>query len=144
MMHGDNIRVRRPSEHDSLLDKLVKDDKVFQTLKNALVFAASVGYKKQMRIPFTKTSEPIKLSIFDKELDVPFILALALAESTDISYMNSEKFPEAVSIFEEYANGGLSYISSVYDSYSSVQSLEKLVLECTEEIDVTNIFNDMA
>jgi len=142
MINFDNARVRRPSEHDNLLDKLVKEDKIFQTLKNGLVFAASVGFKKQMRIPFEKTSEPIKISIFDKEQDIPFILSLALAESNDISMMQANKFSEAILIFEEYANGGLSYISSFYDPATSLQSLEQLITDNSEELDVSNMLND--
>lgn len=142
MINAENTRVRRPVEYESLLEKLVKEDKVFDTLKNALVFSASVGFKKQMRIPFQKSGEQIKLSIFDRDQDIPFILSLALAETNDIAMMKAEKFSEAILIFEEYSNGGLAYIASVYNSVTSVQSIEQLIADNSEVIDISSIFNE--
>ncbi len=139
---SDNIRVRRPSEHDQLLDKLVKEDKIFTSLKNAMVFAASVGFNQQLRLPFEKSSEPIRISIFDKETDIPFILTLGLSETNNIEYMKENRFTECVKIFEEYSNGGLSQIASNYDSIGGLQSLERLIIESKQAEDVSEIFGE--
>ena len=139
---SDNIRVRRPSEHDQLLEKLVKEDKIFSNYKNALVFAASVGFNQQLRLPFEKTSEPIRIGVFDKETDIPFILTLGLSEANNIEYMKADRFIECIKIFEEYSNGGLSQIASNYDSVGGLQSLERLVIECKQAEDVSDIFGE--
>jgi dnd system-associated protein 4 len=95
----DDIRIRRPKEHDDLLE-ILKKDKIFSSFKNTLVFAASVGFKKQQRQSFEESSEPIMLRIFDDNTDIPFIYALALAETDDISLMTKNRFKDAVLIFE--------------------------------------------
>ncbi|CAH7485184.1 DNA phosphorothioation-associated protein 4 [Vibrio chagasii] len=138
----DSNRVRRPAKYDELLNKLVREDKIFSTLKNALVFAASVGFKKQLRRSFDNSSEPIKLSIFDRDQDIPFMYALALAETNMIEMMRDAQFEQVICIFEEYANGGLSFIESIYDSASSVQSIEQLVSDSSSIDDVLGIFDD--
>ncbi|MBE8232411.1 MAG: DNA phosphorothioation-associated protein 4 [Endozoicomonadaceae bacterium] len=124
----DDIRIRRPKEYDDLLD-IFKKEKIFASNKNALVFAASLGFKKQLRCSFEESSEPIMLRIFDDNTDIPFIYALALAETNDISMMNKSKFKDAVLIFEEYANGGLSYIKSLLDPAAALASLETIIAE---------------
>ncbi|HCH2708207.1 TPA: DNA phosphorothioation-associated protein 4 [Vibrio parahaemolyticus] len=140
----DGKRVRRPVEYDDLLNSLVREEKIFSTLKNALVFAASVGYKKQIKLEFKESSEPIKLPVFDRDQDIPFMYALALAETDDIKMMREDQFDQVIQIFEEYAHGGLSFIKSVYDPASSVQSLEQLVSEYNNSSDeVSDIFNEL-
>ncbi len=142
-MSLDLKRVRRPTEYEDLLNSLVREEKVFSTLKNALVFAASVGYKKQMKIEFRDSSEPIKLPVFDRDQDIPFMYALALAETNDIKMMREDHFDHVIQIFEEYAHGGLSFINSVYDTTSPVQSLEQLVNEYNNPDGVSDIFSEI-
>lgn len=81
------------------------------------------------------------LRIFDDNTDIPFIYSLALAETNDISMMTKNKFREAVQIFEEYANGGLSYIRSVLDPATALVSLEAIISEF-EETNTEDIFKD--
>jgi dnd system-associated protein 4 len=127
----DDIRIRRPKEHDDLLDTL-KKEKIFSSNKNALVFAASLGFKKQQRQSFEESSEPIMLRIFDDNTDIPFIYSLALAETNDISMMTKTKFKDAVLIFEEYANGGLAYMKSLLDPVATLASIEAIIAESDE------------
>ncbi|GLS89934.1 hypothetical protein GCM10007916_10010 [Psychromonas marina] len=136
----DDIRVRRPEEHEDLLE-ILKKEKLFPSNKSALVFAASLGYKKQQRYKFSKSSEPIPLRIFDDISDIPFIYSLALAETDDISMMAKANFKEALLIFEEYANGGLAYIKSVLDPTAALTSIESIIAE-PEEGSTENMFED--
>ncbi|MDO6610520.1 DNA phosphorothioation-associated protein 4 [Shewanella sp. 1_MG-2023] len=136
----DDVRIRRPKEHDDLLD-IFKKEKIFASNKNALVFAASLGFKKQQRLSFLESSEPIMLRVFDDNTDIPFIYSLALAETGDISMMTKNKFKEAVLIFEEYANGGLSYIRSVLDPATALVSLEAIISEL-DETNTEDMFKD--
>lgn len=136
----DDVRIRRPKQHDDLLD-IFKKEKIFTSNKNALVFAASLGFKKQQRQSFDESSEPIMLRIFDDNTDIPFIYSLALAETDDISMMTKNKFKEAVLIFEEYANGGLSFIRSVLDPATALVSLEAIISEL-DEPNTEDMFKD--
>tara|TARA_B100000795_G_scaffold258618_1_gene232826 strand:- start:475 stop:891 length:417 start_codon:yes stop_codon:yes gene_type:complete len=104
-----NYRVKRPEIYDGLLNEL-KDPElgVFKTLATALLFAAAYGFKNKTRDVITKAGEPINFSIFDEQQHaVPFIYSLALTEYTDVSYLQEEKFEEMITVFEEYAAGGL-------------------------------------
>lgn len=130
----DDVRIRRPKQHDDLLEAL-KKEKIFSSNKNALVFAASLGFKKQQRYAFDESSEPIMLRIFDDNTDIPFIYSLALAETNDISMMTKTRFKEAVEIFEEYANGGLSYMKSMLDPAATLVGIEAIIAECDVEIE---------
>ncbi len=136
----DDVRIRRPKEHDDLFD-IFKKEKIFTSNKNALVFAASLGFKKQQRKSFVESSEPIMLRIFDDNTDIPFIYSLALAETDDISMMTKNKFTDAVLIFEEYANGGLSYIRSVLDPATALVSLEAIIAE-SDDSNTEDMFDD--
>ena len=136
----DDIRIRRPKEHDDLLD-ILKKDKIFSSNKNALVFAASLGFKKDQRQSFEQSSEPIMLRIFDDNTDIPFIYTLALAETNDISMMTKARFSDAVLIFEEYANGGLAYMKSVLDPAAALTSIEAIIAE-SERGNTEDIFDD--
>lgn len=135
----DDVRIRRPKEHDDLLE-ILRKEKIFSSFKNTLVFAASLGFKKQQRQSFDTSSEPIMLRIFDDNTDIPFIYALALAETNDITLMNKSRFRDAVLIFEEYANGGLSYIKSVLDPAAALVSIEAIIAE-SEEKNTADIFD---
>lgn len=135
----DDIRIRRPKEHDDILE-ILKKEKIFTSFKNSLVFAASLGFKKQQRKSFEDSSEPIMLRIFDDNTDIPFIYSLALAETDDISLMTKSRFKDAVLIFEEYANGGLSYMKSVLDPAAALTSIEAIIAE-SDDSNTENMFD---
>jgi dnd system-associated protein 4 len=118
-------RVRRPKEYDDLLNLLRdKEQGVFATFKSALVFAAAVGFKERLRVPFSETGEPIALSLFSEHQDQPFIFCLALTEYNDVSYLREENFLEAMLVFEEYAAGGLSHLHGILDTAHIKESIE--------------------
>ena len=118
-------RVRRPKEYDDLLNLLRdKEQGIFATLKSALVFAAAVGFREKLRVPFSETGEPIALSLFSEHQDQPFIFSLALTEYNDVSYLREEKFLEAMLVFEEYAAGGLSHLHGILDTAHIKESIE--------------------
>jgi len=106
-------RVRRPSEYDEMLTEL-KNKKIFSTYKDALLFAACLGFKRKKRVPFSKASEPIHLQYFNDEFNKTVINIIAVAESSDLLFMGKEKEAERIEIFEEYACGGLEIIKNEY------------------------------
>lgn len=106
-------RVRRPKEKEYLFNKLKESSKYvdgfFSTYKDILIFAAALGFKYTKRIPFNDSSEPISLSVFTKD-NLYFIDILALGETKDINLLDWEDkntVEKKLTIFEEYANGGL-------------------------------------
>jgi len=106
-------RIRRPSKFDDMLTDMTSK-KVFETYKDVLIFAACLGFKRKKRVPFTKSGEPIDLQIFSGEFNTSVINIIAVAESSDLSYMGQDKEAERIVAFEEYACGGLEIIKNEY------------------------------
>jgi len=106
-------RVRKPEKHTKTLNHL-KEEGVFSSFKDAMVFAAALGFSRKKLVAFDKSSEPIPLSVFRGEYDGAFMNMLALFEHRDSAYLEPEgdKFDAKIKLFEEYACGGLDIIES--------------------------------
>ena len=138
-----NYRVRRPKKYDALLNLLKdKDDGVFATLKSALVFSASIGFKQKIKLEFSDSSEPIAFTLFDDYKDQPFIYSLALTEYDDVSYLREDKFLETIRLFEEYAAGGLQYLNDTLDKSNIKESIEVMLAENEGNEIVESIIDD--
>lgn len=123
-------RVRKPAKHTDTLNYLKDGVGVFATFKDAMVFAAALGFSRKKSVAFDKSSEPIPLSVFRGEYDEAFMNVLALFEHQDSSYLEPEgdKFDAKIKLFEEYACGGLDIIKSTIidpgmDAQSAIISL---------------------
>lgn len=110
--------VRRPKEHEEMLHALCQTDKkIFNSYKDALVFAACLGYSKEARTQFDKSSEPVGMHIFRAEFDEAVFYCLALAETQDVACLSDKAIDERIKCFEEYASTGLDTIRNrVYES----------------------------
>lgn len=107
-------RVRPPKRQPSgtgprTIERLV-DEGPFQTKQKALMFAAAVGAHFGRREPLGATEEPIRWQIFQNNGDDAFIQALGVAETEGLEVLADEEGEAYVSLFEEYANGGLAYL----------------------------------
>jgi len=123
-----DYRIKRPAKHDDLLNLLKdKENGVFGTLKSALVFAAVIGFKENQAEKFSEQGEPVALSIFNEETDVPIMYLIALSKTGDISHLREEKFEEVLRIFEEYAAGGLGYLDRVLDKTRLKHSIQEIL-----------------
>ncbi|WP_091115475.1 DNA phosphorothioation-associated protein 4 [Geodermatophilus dictyosporus] len=107
-----DVRIRRPKQHERLLQEL-RDEAGFPTFRDGLLFAAALGVRHERREPFTETAgDPIRY----ETLTVPafaeaFVSMLAANEvPDDPEVMDDRRLEERVRIFEEYAHGGLSYL----------------------------------
>jgi dnd system-associated protein 4 len=100
-------RVRRPADFDQILSDLTVSGGIFKTYKDVLVFAASLGFKRQFKKEFSKTSEPIELHIFHADFDQSVLNCIGVAETSDHKILANERDAEKIRIFEEYAYGGL-------------------------------------
>ncbi|KUM79248.1 DNA phosphorothioation-associated protein 4 [Streptomyces curacoi] len=105
-------RFRRPAQHEDLLNDLTSKDGPFRTLVEALMFAAALGQRKSRREKFDKPGEPIRLALMEGRLygDVLIDMIAAVEVQEDPKILADDRLDERVRIFEEYANGGLSYI----------------------------------
>ena len=110
--------VRRPKEYEKMLYDLCQSEKrIFTSYKDALVFAASIGFDRKEIISFEKSSEPIKMHIFSDEFDVAFMNCIGLMETKDATIMGDAREQEKVTLFEQYAAAGLEVIrTQIYES----------------------------
>lgn len=105
--------VRRPKQYEEMLKKLCQDEqKIFSTYKEAMVFAACLGFSENKRVPFDKSSEPIRLDIFRGDHDEAILQCIALADTRDPTIMGNARQDERLRIFEEYACGGLEILEA--------------------------------
>jgi len=124
--------IRRPKEHEEMLAALSQSDqKVFNSYKDALVFAACLGQMRDEKRSFDKSSEPVGIHIFSGEFDLSIMQCISLAEDKDPAVMADSNEESRIRLFEEYACGGLDIINrEVYESPEHWDiALERLMLE---------------
>ncbi|NYV73206.1 DNA phosphorothioation-associated protein 4 [Streptomyces sp. UH6] len=122
-------RFRRPSAHEKLLSQLTdKNTGPFVTMVEAMMFAALLGHRKSGRESFTDSDEPIRLSVMEGRPygDVLLDVLAAVEHDDDPKILGDEHQADRVLIFEEYANGGLSYLQTLI-SRQSAKSLQAIV-----------------
>ncbi|OBK28868.1 hypothetical protein A5634_19705 [Mycobacterium asiaticum] len=106
------VRVRRPQQHEVLIQEMQNEAK-FPTYRDILLFAAAVGFHQQRRVPFTASSgDPIRYGVLTdpgfSEALINMIAANVVSDDPEI--MDGSRLEERIKIFEEFANGGLEYI----------------------------------
>ncbi|MGE5655634.1 MAG: DNA phosphorothioation-associated protein 4 [Actinomycetota bacterium] len=86
----------------------------FQTYADVMVFAATLGVKRKKRVPVKESSKrepaPIGLEIFVSRGYDSVIKLIAVAETKDakiLSTSDANAEEQRLTLFEEYANGGL-------------------------------------
>lgn len=86
-----------------------RDTKVFDSMKDVFMFAATLGYKKNIRVPFSKSGgEPISLRFFrDDDENIMSLIALLTTEDIGILLKEDNSINMKYKIIEEYANGGM-------------------------------------
>ncbi|MHA1435661.1 MAG: DNA phosphorothioation-associated protein 4 [Candidatus Heimdallarchaeota archaeon] len=104
-------RVRRPKDKTDLLNQLTSDDQggPFETYKDVLIFAATLGYYHERHVEFEQTDEPIAWDIF-KSNDRALINMIALSDKQNLTILSEAQSEDKIKCFEEYANGGLEII----------------------------------
>jgi dnd system-associated protein 4 len=109
--------IYRDDKHDKIVKLLAEEPhpqlkrSIFKTIRELLCFAAVVGYHDGSKKKLGKKTTEIPGRVFensDEALDIIYLLALADKKNADI--LRDENENESVSIFEQYANGGLDVI----------------------------------
>jgi dnd system-associated protein 4 len=101
-------RVRRPKDKEELLTTLT-DEGPFATFREALVFAAALGVCSERRVPFEQSSEPIPWEVFGPTAS-PTMDMVAAVTTDELEILADDRVDDRLTIFEEYANGGLEII----------------------------------
>ena len=84
---------------------------IFQTLKDAMIFAACLGFQTENRIPLAKEmGGNIDRVLFENTHDDSIIHLMGIAESKLVSSVDEDSDINQSSIFEEYAHGGFQMI----------------------------------
>lgn len=111
------IRIKISQDKANLVQSLVLNNEnpqgVFPTYADVMAFAGALGKKHKLRLPLdsiAKEPSPISLDVFStRGYDLLFKL-IAITETSNpqiISAYDITAEEERVTIFEEYANGGL-------------------------------------
>lgn len=95
---------------------------LFPTLREALGFAAALGYKEGRRVKFDEKigREDIQAQVYNNNDAIDLIFAIGLAEQKSAEILKPTNEKECIQIFEEYANGGLSLLTEWLDRYADV------------------------
>lgn len=125
-----NVYVKRNNKYQKVVNLLVygdsedgirnKEKQIFHHIKDLVVFAAMVGKKLNLREAIEKENTGITIATFagssntsNSRKDLHNIVFLfGLTEFKDMKYLRDENIHEAVKVFEEYSNGGLSQIEA--------------------------------
>ena len=146
------IKLSRTRQKDS-------DSWLFDNNKDLFLFALAIGWKHNKRHPLEKRDTEIPLSVFQKSGDnVDYIDLVALGATEDVYILDwddEERVEHKLTIVEEYANGGLSYLndkllnnsSGIYDNLlqlldSELGSGEKDIDDFPDDLDDIVSFMD--
>lgn len=96
--------------------------KLFPTLRDALSFAAALGYRERRRLKFDEKAgrEDIQSQIYNGNEAVDLIFAIGLAEAKSADILKPDHEKECIKIFEEYANGGLALLTEWIERYPHI------------------------
>ncbi|MFA7265060.1 MAG: DNA phosphorothioation-associated protein 4 [Candidatus Nanopelagicales bacterium] len=109
--------VRRPADKEELLQRLVdRESGAFPTMRDALVFAAALGWRRQMRIPFRESAGTIEYATLINRFGTEdLLMVMSFAETGDAQVLGANRLADRITIFEEFANGGLQKLDVLPD-----------------------------
>lgn len=113
-------RIQRANDKEDIIKSLMEDQLgVFKEIWKLLLFAAQVGMRNARRAPLKSvdTGKGIDQSTFGNCPAWPgilYLMSLAEMESTKCLSGSSDADDERISIFQEYANGGLSILQEFF------------------------------
>jgi dnd system-associated protein 4 len=136
------LDIRREAKHDAAFKSLVfskeNPDGLFPTLREAMLFLASLGFETQTREKLTGSTRPLEGEIFSGPETSLFIRSLAAAATNSEAPLGTAENStgegkkareELRSIFEEYINGGLKYLADWQTKTSHPDDMTASLLE---------------
>jgi dnd system-associated protein 4 len=122
--------LRRSKQWTGLIDRLVEEkdpetgQTAFPTLRELMVFAATLGYEQARREPLGDDSvDFVEGRVFprsDVALDLLYLIALAAERKVEA--IDEEHEETALTVFEAYANGGFAVMDSWLDAHPADES----------------------
>lgn len=111
--------VNRSRKHEDMVQRLaiqqhpVTKRSLFLTIRELMCFAAMLGYSKgrSEKLDRKVGVEDIAIQQFEVNDSIDFIYLIALAQQKNLDVLEEGNEDDAVTIFEEYANGGLEIIA---------------------------------
>jgi dnd system-associated protein 4 len=112
------LSVRRDSRFETLEERFCStkgaknEMRVFNTVKELMVFAALIGYQLDDYQPLESkvNTTPILLDTYATTGHDAYIYLLALAKEPSLDILQDSNLRDAIGIFEGYCNSGLKYI----------------------------------
>ncbi|MFT6862297.1 MAG: dnd system-associated protein 4 [Akkermansiaceae bacterium] len=114
-------RIHRAKDKEQIINALMSDNVgVFKEIWRLLLFAAQLGYHANRREPLASvdTGKGIDQTTFGNCPSWPgvaYLMGLVENDSSDVLQGTAEAEDERLTIFQEYANGGLSLIEEQFD-----------------------------
>ena len=105
------VALRKAAEYEQYFQELGnKPDKLFDTMKDVFMFAATLGFCINKHVPIQRSGgEDISLRFFkDEDENIFNIIALTDTGEMSILLPDDEYREKKYKIVEEYANGGMS------------------------------------
>jgi dnd system-associated protein 4 len=141
-------RIHRAKDKEATIKALVDDLGAFKEIWRILLFSASLGVKAKRREKLREidSGKGIDQSTFGNSTAWPGILHLiALVEAQDATVLSDSSEEGRITLFEEYANGGLSIIAEHFSTASlSLQSLIDLAERYWHQPEVETLLVDLS
>ncbi|WP_280771819.1 DNA phosphorothioation-associated protein 4 [Salipaludibacillus daqingensis] len=114
-------RVRRPKDQEAYYTMLVDKEEygIFSTYKDIFMLAGLIGFFYKRKKSFDNSTEGISWNVFNLNTDEIVIDMVAIKDTKDLDIINPDRFDDKITIFEEYAAGGLERIMQVYNDSPS-------------------------
>ncbi len=136
---GGNTRgsnIKREAGHEGLFQSLVRSKEspngVFDTMREAMTFLASLGFHGKCRRPLKGKTLILDGAAFENPQTQLFLLSISAAHEQDRRLLKSELQyapPEAYAAFEEYVNGGLALLAEWRKSTKHPENIAASLIE---------------
>lgn len=138
---GRQRRLSRPRDKDDLLQQLTEDGP-FDEYRDVLVFAAALGWHERRRVALAAKGEPIRWEVATNRRGTEALVnMIAAVESGDPEILAEARFEERLTIFEEYANGGLEILRALLAT--EPRPAVDVVLELVQRVSRANRARDV-
>lgn len=115
--------------HD-IYKKLKEELHVFSSMRGIFLIAAAVGFYIGDKKRLTKKKDIFNKIVFKKDMDLPFIYMLAIADKKDLDAVDMEP----LSIAEEYANAGIRHLwDRIKPAVSTEEAIDEIANFLIEE-----------
>jgi dnd system-associated protein 4 len=106
------VSVRRPPKYEHVLQALISEGAPFQTMRDALIFAAVLGFHHGLDEEFEGNQGSIDLQVMAGNIEFESVLLMLTAASAADSpeLLGEEYLRDRLTTFEQFAAGGLGYI----------------------------------